>query len=128
MADFGGIMRFTFGGSPLVMRGKFSTQPASQKADEVTNRDGSTSRTMTPKGFGAEVTFEDSNSGVATAQNWDGILLGGPYNMTVVEENTNIVHTWTSASFTGDVSVDRENGEVTGLKIHGSTYNTSSGA
>lgn len=123
MADFGGIMRLTFGGSPLVMRGKFSTEPSSVKADPITNQDGSASRTLEPKGYGADVTFEDSSDGTATELNWNQIMLGGPYNITVVEETTGITHNWTQANFVGDPKSDRENGEVTGLKIHGGSYN-----
>ncbi len=42
MPDFGGVMRFTFSGTPLVMRGKLSLQTASQKATAGTKEDGST--------------------------------------------------------------------------------------
>ena len=126
MADFGGVVRFTYGGTPLVMRGKLTTDPASVKANPITNQDNSTSRSLEPKGFGAEVTFEDSTEGAATPQDWDAILLGGPYNITAVEDTTNIIHTWTAANFVGDVKVDRMNGEVSGLSIHGGSYNVTS--
>jgi hypothetical protein len=122
MADFGGIMRFTFGGLPLVLRGKVTTEPASIKAEAITNQDGSTSRSLTPKGFGAEVTFEDSSAGVATALNWDQILKGGPYNVSLIEDQTGVVHAWTGATFVGDVKADRMNGDVTGLQIHAPAY------
>jgi hypothetical protein len=118
MADFGGVVRFTFGGSPLVMRGKLTTEPASVKATSITNQDGSASRSLEPKGYVAEVTFEDSTDGLATPQPWDKIIKGGPYNITAIEEQTNVVHTWTQANFIGDAKVDRMNGEVTGLSIH----------
>jgi hypothetical protein len=40
----------------------------------------------------------------------------------LIEDSVGIVHTWTGASFVGDVKVDRMNGEVSGLQIHGPSY------
>jgi len=126
MPDFGGIMRFTFGGRPLVVRGKLTTEPASQRAEKIVNQDGSIGRAMSPKGYGGEVTFEDSSEGQATALDWNAILLGGPYNFSIVEDTTGVVHAYTGAVFTGDVKVDRMNGEVTGLEIHSPSYSAKS--
>src|SRR6185437_15757424 len=98
MADFGGVMRFSYNGVPLVLRGKVTTEPASVKADPITNQDNSVSRSLAPKGFGDEVTFEDSNPSsapgvsAATPQDWNAILLGGPYNFSLIEDTTGIVH------------------------------------
>lgn len=122
MADFGGTASFTFNGQPLVMRGHITTEPSNVKAGGLINQDGSTSRTLTPKGFVAVCKFEDSTAGLATPQPWDSILKGGPYNITVVEQQTGVLHMWSSAKFTGDIKVDREKGEVDGLSILADTY------
>ena len=122
MADFGGIMHFTLAGTPLTIRGKVKTSPSNVKAEKIANSDGSISRAFAVTGYGAEVTFEDSPVGTATALDWDGILKGGPYNASLVEDQIGVLHTWTAMVFTGAPSVDRETGEVTGLEIHSPTY------
>ena len=115
MADFGGTVNFSYAGTPLVMRGHIMIDPSSIKADGIANQDGSVSRTLTPRGYTAKCKFQDSRNGLATPQPWDTILKGGPYNITVVENQTGVTHMWTNAAFTGEPSVDRERGEVDGL-------------
>ncbi len=110
MALFGGEMRFTFNGTPLVMRGAIKTMPSRYNAEKVVNQDGSISASMQPQGYDGEVTFED-----AAGVNWDTILLGGPYNVTVVEDVTGVIHQFTGARFFGRPSVDRATGEVSGI-------------
>lgn len=122
MADFGGEMRFSIGGTPLVLRGKVTVEPSNVKAESLTNEDNSVSRVLTPKGYMAEVTFEDTPVGQATAQDWDALLRAAPSNMTLIEDHNGVLHTWTRAQFIGDVKVDRMNGEVTGLQIHAAAY------
>jgi hypothetical protein len=116
MADFGGEFRFAIGGANLVVRGKFQIYPSNVSAEPLVNQDGSTSRTLTPKGYRFKASFEDSPVGTATALDWEAILRGGPYNATMVEDHTGALHTWTSAKLTGDIEVDRTNGEVTGIE------------
>ena len=123
MSDFGGIMHFTLGGTPYTIRGKVKTSPSNVKADKIANTNGSVSRSFAVTGYGAEVTFEDSPTGTATALDWDAILKGGPYNASLVEDQIHVMHTWTNMIFTGTPSVDRETGEVTGLEIHSPNYN-----
>ena len=124
--DFGGEMNFAFGGNPLVMRGEFSTEPSNVSGEGITNQDNSTSRSFKPKGFKASTKFQDTPVGSATAVDWDGIIRGGGYIITVIETQTNTLHTWTNAKFVGDAKVDRNNGEVTGLDIHADTYKRTS--
>lgn len=127
MADFGGEIRFTVEGvGRLKLRGKVTTEPSNLKIDPITNQDNSISRSKQPKGFVAEMTFEDSADGVrATDLDWNAIMRGGPYNMTMVEESNNIIHAWTQGWFTGDPKVDRMNGEVTGVQLHAPAYRVS---
>jgi len=122
MADFGGEMRFAIAGANLVVRGKVQTYPSNASAEGIVNQDGSTSRTLTPKGYRAKMTFEDTPAGTATALDWNAILRGGPFNATLVEDHTGVLHTWTRAKFTGDAEVDRMNGEVTGLELLADDY------
>lgn len=120
--DFGGIMRFTDAGTLYKLRGKIEVNPSNVKADPVVNQDASTSRKMEVVGYRGKVSFEDSLSGSATGAPWDSILKGGKRNMTLFEDSTGVQHQWTGAQFTGDVSIDRMTGEVTGLEILADTY------
>jgi len=123
MATFGGLVRFTYAGAPLVMRGHITIGSSSVKAEPLPNQDGSISRTLTPWGFRATIKFEDSTPGAGGAvsspvpQNWDAILQGGPYNMTIAELSTSVTHMLTGAQFFGEPKVNRENGEVDGMEI-----------
>jgi hypothetical protein len=128
MADFGGTVSFTYAGNPLVMRGHITIGPSSIKADPIANQNGTVSRTLTPRGYTAKFKFEDSTNGLATPQPWDAILKGGPYNVTVVENQTGVTHMWTNAAFTGEPEVDREKGEVDGLSLIAPSYQTITGA
>lgn len=127
MADFGGEMRFTVEGvGRLRLRAKVTTEPANIKVDQITNQDNSISRAKQPKGYVADLTFEDSADGDRVASvDWNAVLRGGPYNMTLVEESNNVIHTWTRGWFTGDVKVDRMNGEASGLQLHAPAYRVS---
>ncbi|VFU07934.1 hypothetical protein [Methylocella tundrae] len=122
MADFGGFMRFTVNGSPLTLRAKFESEPSALEMDGGANQNGSIYRTMKPMGYIFEPTFEDTPTGTATALDWAAIMLGGPYNISLVEEQTGRLHTWTGAQFEGKPRVDHMTGEVTGIKGRATAY------
>lgn len=136
MATFGGTVRFSYGGKPLVLRAHITTGPSSVKAEPVPNQDGSISRTLTPWGHRATLKFEDSTPGSGGAvsspipQPWDAIIRGGPYNFSCAELLTGVTHTWANALFFGEPKVNRESGEVDGLEIICSegNYNILTGA
>jgi hypothetical protein len=116
--DFGGEMRLTVNGSPLVLRAKFDSEPSSIELDGGANQDGSTFRTGKPKGFMFEPLFQD----VPIGTDWDSIMRGGPYNITLVEDFTGRLHTWTAAQFEGTPRVDHHTGETSGVKGRSQTY------
>ena len=68
MATFGGTVRFSYAGTPLVMRGHITIEPSNIKSEGIPNQDGSISRSATPKGYNAKCKFEDSTNGSATPQ------------------------------------------------------------
>jgi hypothetical protein len=117
MPTFGGEMRFTFNGSPLVLRGPIKSMPDKSTAEPIVNQDGSISRSLKPEGFDCEMTFED-----AAGLDWGAIKLGGPYNVTVLEDQTGTIHTFQGALFFGRASVDRGTGEVSGLTLKAPSY------
>ncbi len=116
MADFGGIMRFTYGGSPLTIRAKVEIEPTGASFTAEDNQDGSFDRYVQPMGPKFDIEFVDSVDDVkATSLPWDAIMSGGPYNMSLVEETNGVVHTWTQAKFLGRPKIDRLKGIVTGV-------------
>ncbi len=126
MSDFGGMMRLTVNGNPLTLRAKFESEPSSVELDGGANQDGSVYRTFKPTGYVFEPTFEDTAVSVATSQDWEAITQGGPYNVTLVEEQTSRLYAWTGAQFEGKPRVDHMTGEVTGLKFRATGYKRTS--
>lgn len=125
MAVFGGHIRFTFNGSPLVIRGKFDIEPVDATFEGITNQDGSVSRTNKPEGFKWSATFEDTDDATAssaTGQDWSAIMKGGPYNITIPEDDTGVLHTYTACLLVGRVKIDRMSGEVSGIEGLTSQY------
>ena len=119
MADFGGRIRFTFNGNPLVLRGKVDIEPCDTSYEAIVNQDGSVSRSAKPKGVKWSATFEDTDDATvsqATGQDRASIMKGGPYNITIPEDDTGVLHTFTGCLMVGDVKIDRMNGEVTGIE------------
>lgn len=122
MASFGGEMRFTYNGAPLVLRAAIKTTPSNTEVEGIVNQDNSVSASHKPSGYGFEPTFED-----AADVDWDAVMRNGPYNISCVEDHTGVVHTWTGAIFTGRPSVDRGTGEVTGIQGLARAYRKSRG-
>lgn len=117
MADFGGLMRFTYNANPIKVRGRVETEPTGSQYDAEHNQDGSYDRMVKPMGPMADIEFVDSVDGSATALDWDTIMAGSNYNMTLFEVSNNWTHTWTGASFVGRAKIDELKGTVTGIRI-----------
>lgn len=122
MTDFGGEMRFTFNANPLTIRAQFSSDPSNVEIEGGANQDGSIYRTLKPVGYMAEPTFQDTQAGIATSLDWNAIMRGGPYNLTLIEDHTKRLHTWSEAVFEGKPKVDHISGEVTGITLRARTY------
>jgi len=120
--DFGGHFRFTYAGNPLTVRGSFTSQPSNVTFDGGANTNGSLYRTISVTGYVFDMTFQVRSS-TGEIIDWDGIMKGGPYNMTMVEEDTGYLHTWTGAQFEGTPSADYQSGEMTGITMRSVAYN-----
>lgn len=115
--DFGGRMSVRLSTGALIsLRGTFELMPARQSNESITNQDGSTDRVGTPTSPRANVTFKDG------AVDLDAIMLAARQNVTITEEFTGTAHYFLNAFFTGEPSVNRMNGEVSGLQIVGEDY------
>ena len=122
MADFGGFMRFKAGSTLLRMRGRFETEPTDSEFKEMTNQDGSVDREQTPMAHKADITFvdtadSDDTNATPTSVDWNTLMKQGRTNLTVQEDSTGIIHTWTGGMFVGRPKVDRMKGEVSGISI-----------
>lgn len=122
MADFGGTIRFTYNGNALTMRAKLDIEPGDFAYAVEHNQNGSFDRYMQPMGPVIEAEFVDTSDGVhATSLPWNTIMQNGPYNISVIEDTTGIIHTITNGSFIGRPKIDRLKGLVTGINIQGAT-------
>jgi hypothetical protein len=117
MADFGGEMRLSINGVTLKLRGTFTLDPANVTVTTVTNMDNSISRQIKPDAYGCELKAVED-----TGVDWQGLLRAQPVPMFIVEDYTGVTHTFARAVFEGAPMIDRETGEVTGLKIRAESY------
>lgn len=125
MADFGGLIRFTYNANPIKIRGKVDIEPTDSQYDVEHNQDGSFDRTVKPMGPSFEIDFVDSIDGVSAGSlPWNDIMANGPYNVTIIEQTTKIEHVFTSAQFVGRVKSNRDKtGLVTGIRGQASAGN-----
>jgi len=115
MADFGGVMRFSYNGATLTIRARVEMEPTDGSYTAEDNQDGSFDRYSQPKGPNFDIEFVDSKAGSATSQPWNAIMAGGPYNVTISEDSNGILHTFTGVKFIGRPKIDRLKGLVTGV-------------
>lgn len=115
--DFGGKMTVTSSqGYKLSLRGNVTLLGTGSSNESITNQDGSVDRIMTPMARAAEITFRDEGG------DWNARLNGPRENITIVEEKTGVTHLFTGAFWSGRPSVNRLNGETTGLQIVADSY------
>ena len=115
--DFGGKIIVTSSrGYKLSLRGTINVNPSQQSNEALTNQDGSVDRIITPAAPGAELTFRDEGG------DWQARLDGPRENLTIVEEKTGVTHLFTGAFWTGRPTINRVNGEVTGVQIVADYY------
>lgn len=115
--DFGGHMRMRLAdGTNLTMRGTFNIGTSRYAIEAGANDDGSIFRQATPRPRTAEVTLED------TGVDPDQLLRAPRQDIYITEEFTGVSHVYVAAFFSGEPSVDRKTGELTGMTINGSNY------
>lgn len=122
MADFGGTVRFTYDGNNIKIRAKLSVEPGDFSYTAEHNQDGTFDRFLQPMGPMFKVEFVDSKDGFsAVSLPWNTIMQGGPYNISILEDTTGVIHTISNGSFVGRADIDRLKGLVTGVNIQGAT-------
>jgi Phage tail tube protein len=116
-ADFGGKITFKLSnGVILAGRGTFTVMAARMSSEAVTNDDASLARVLTPKPATIEISMQDDG------QDFEALVTGTRFNFTAVEESNGVTHLLSNAFMTGDPSINRKNGEVTGLSLAGENY------
>ena len=120
--DFGGRMSVRLsGGNTLALRGTFTVMASDQSNEAITNQDNSVDRVGTPIAPRAEVSFKDEGI------DFSDVMKAARQNFVITEEFTGVQHHFIRAFFSGEPSINRMNGEVTGLTIVGSTYRKTGG-
>lgn len=120
--DFGGKMSLRLSTGELIsIRGTFNVSPTSKEIASQSNQDDSTDRIATPVPRRIEI--------VAVDGGWDyEALMNGPrFDTTIVEDFTNVTHYMTGGFFAGRPTINRLNGELSGLAIEGGDYNRANG-
>lgn len=115
--DFGGTMKMRdSSGENISLRGNFILMPSGMASEAITDQTGAADRVNTPTSPRAEITFVDKDVDLAS-------LMGADRrDVTIVEEHTKVVHLFTNAFYTGEVSTNRLNGEVSGVGITADSY------
>jgi hypothetical protein len=120
--DFGGIIRVRFSTGELIsLRGTFNMNPSGVSVEPVTNQDGSVDRTSTPQARRVEITFSDRGL------NYDRLMKADRFNVTFIEDTTDVTHFFNRSFLVGDPQVNRITGEVTGLSIAAEEYKRTEG-
>ena len=115
----GGRFTLDIDGKRYSGRGKATISPAAATRENGTNMDGTKWSSVKPKLVSLDLTFD---RGVGLK--WDEDMMLDDLNVTFVETDAKVTHLFTDASWSGEPSIDTENGEVSGLKIEcaGSNY------
>lgn len=115
--DYGGQIRFRLSnGATFSLRGTMNLKTAGRSVEAVVNQDRSTDRveTLTPYAF--EISFADKG------ENLEALMKADRFDATFIEDDTGVSHYYTRAFMTGEPSINRMNGEVTGLTGAAETY------
>ncbi|WP_421611226.1 phage tail tube protein, partial [Agrobacterium rosae] len=110
--DFGGRMTLRFSSGTLIsLRSTVTMSPSRMSVEPIANQDGSVDRAGTVMPGTCEITFADAD------HDYDALISGDRFNATLIEDFSGKTHYFTNAFLSGNASVNRMNGEVTGLSI-----------
>ncbi len=116
-SDFGGVIRIKDSlGASVSLRGTLNIQPTDRSAEAVTDQDGSVDRIITPTAPEVEIAIADKAVDVVEFFN------GPRRNVSIVEETNGRIHLVNDAFLAGRPQTNQLTGEVTGLRIVGSSY------
>ncbi|EDQ33950.1 hypothetical protein HPDFL43_05835 [Hoeflea phototrophica DFL-43] len=115
--DFGGQIRLRLSnGTSLSLRGTMTLKTTGRVVEAIRNQDGSIDRVSTLAPYGWEITCKDDG------QDFEALLKADRFDATFIEDDNGKSHYYTRAFFVGDTSINRMNGEVSGLGGAAETY------
>lgn len=110
--DHGGRMTLRFSSGTLIsLRSTVTMSPSRLSVEAIANQDGSVDRAGTVTPGTCEITFADAD------HDYDALISGERFNATLIEDFSGKTHYFTNAFLSGTASVNRMNGEVTGLSL-----------
>lgn len=125
MHTAGGRVTCIINGIPYSARGEVTLDVSSIEIEAAANMDGSTYRTVKAKPRQATLTFDrfvDQNGQVLQ---WsDNIMLMTRIPFTFIEADTDVTHLLTDGCFVGKPEHNLATGEVSGLSIAATKYQT----
>lgn len=115
--DFGGVIRIKDSlGASVSLRGTLNISPTDRSAEAITDQDGSVDRVITPSAPEVEIAIADKGVDVVD------FFQTGRRNVSIVEETNGRIHLVNDAFMAGRPQVNQLTGEVTGIRIVGSSY------
>ena len=125
MHTAGGRVTTIINGIPYSARGEITLDVSAMEVEAAANQDGSVYRTVKAKPRNATMTFDrfvDQNGRVLP---WsDNIMLMTKIAFTFIEQDTNVTHLLTDGCFYGKPEHNLATGEVSGLSIAATKYQT----
>lgn len=115
--DFGGVIRIKDSlGASVSLRGTLNISPTDRSAEAITDQDGSVDRVITPSAPEVEIAIADKGVDVVD------FFQTGRRNVSIVEETNGRIHLVNDAFMAGRPQTNQLTGEVTGIRIVGSSY------
>ena len=117
MQTKGGRFTLEINGRTYSGRGTATIMPARAVRENGVNMDSTGWSSVQPKLASLDLTFD---RGVGLQ--WDEEMMLSELNVTFVETDAKVQHLYTNANWSGEPSINSDNGEVSGLKIESATY------
>lgn len=125
MHTAGGRVSTVINGIPYSARGEITLDVSAMEVEAAANQDGSVFRTVKPKPRNATLTFDRFVDQQGRMLQWsDNIMLQTRIPFTFIEQDTNVTHLLTDGCFVGKPEHNLATGEVSGLSISATKYQT----
>lgn len=125
MHTSGGRVSTVINGVTYSARGEITLDVSSMEVEAAANQDGSVYRTVKPKPRNAQITFDRFVDQDGRVLPWsDNIMLMSKIPFTFIEQDTDVTHLLTDGCFTGKPEHNLATGEVSGLGIAATRYQT----
>ena len=125
MHTAGGRVSMVINGIPYSARGEITLDVSAMEVEAAANQDGSVYRTVKPKARIATITFDRFVDLDGRVLAWsDNIMLMTKIPFTFIEQDTDVMHLLTDGCFTGKPEHNLATGEVSGLGIAATKYQT----